>query len=100
MGHFSGIFPHLDRGTNNFSSFLVIRGFRLLRLGASRRDLVIFTDRVLLGEVWTEFIWGFPARHGGSPIAGCFLIEKSHLEMDDDWGYPKMIYAIFTYITG
>ena len=32
--------------------------------------------------------WGF--QHGGSPIYGWFTMEnpwKSHLEMDDDWGY-------------
>ena len=26
---------------------------------------------------------GFPARHGGTPIAGWFLVEIPHLQMDD-----------------
>ena len=30
---------------------------------------------------------GFPYSHGGTPIAGLFMIENS-IKMDDDWRYP------------
>ena len=26
--------------------------------------------------------------NGGTPTAGWFIMGESHLEMDDDWGYP------------
>ena len=32
-------------------------------------------------------IWGFPARHGGTPIAGWSRGEIP-IKNDDDWGYP------------
>ena len=36
-------------------------------------------------------IWGFPARHGGTPktLDGLFP-GKSPSKMDDDWGYPYL----------
>ena len=38
-----------------------------------------------LGLPELQKIWGFPARHGGTPIAGWFIRENPS-KMDDDWG--------------
>ena len=32
--------------------------------------------------------WGFPARHGGTPIAGWLISWKIRCQMDDGMGYP------------
>ena len=48
------------------------------------------------GRMWSwintyiSLIWRFPARHGGTPIAGWFIVEE-----DDNWGYPHFRKASF-----
>ena len=38
---------------------------------------------------WNWANWGFPARHGGTPLSlDGFSKGQSHLEMDENWGSP------------
>ena len=45
-------------------------------------------DEILAAQLCEAMIVRFPARHGGTPIAGWFLFGKIPSRMDDDMGYP------------
>ena len=40
-------------------------------------------------DVWkiAETIWGVPARHGGTPIAGWMVFVREHLEIQNGWWF-------------
>ena len=60
---------------------------------SGRQNVIIQPPEKSKGEpvlsIFTDSIWGFPARHGGSPKMDGFCWGNSYLEMDDNvWGSP------------
>ena len=53
-------------------------GESMRNLGTSVRQLVHLSDSCLIG---VSILWGYPQMDG-------FCKGKSHLEMDENWGYP------------